>query len=387
MSKINVFILGSTGSIGTQTLDIIRANPDRFCVTGLTANNNASLLAEQINEFKPADAILVNEKARAGLKSNISHAQTKLHFGYDSITELVASSSYDVLMNALVGFSGFRPSVIALNRGKKVALANKESLVVGGELLQKYTKEGIKNLIPVDSEHSAILQCLIGEENNPIEKLIITASGGPFRNASAERLKSVQVEDALRHPNWSMGAKITIDSATMMNKGLEIIEAYWLYHLPLERIEPVIHPQSIIHSMVTFTDGSTKAQMGHPDMKVPIQYALTWPDRIYLDTPRMDFSQLRDLTFEPVNYDRFPCLRLALQSIEQGGYAPAILNAANEVAVYRFLDRNIPYLGIPEIVESALESVDSSETLSVESLLAIDERTRAFSASYTCRLG
>ncbi|MCH8556501.1 MAG: 1-deoxy-D-xylulose-5-phosphate reductoisomerase [Balneolia bacterium] len=381
MECINVLLLGSTGSIGTQTLDIIRANPGKFRVTGITANSNVKLLAEQIKAFNPEFAIIADESKFSELKGLVSGTETELSCGYDEIITRCIDAQYDVLLNALVGFAGFVPTVKALQSGKKVALANKESLVVGGELLKSYTEDGIKNLIPVDSEHSAILQCLIGEEHNPIEKLLITASGGPFRTTPIEEMKNITVEKALKHPNWSMGAKITIDSATMMNKGLEIIEAYWLYNLPVENIEAVIHPQSIIHSMVTFRDGSTKAQMGYPDMKVPIQYALTWPDRIPLDTPRMDFSQLRELTFSEVDFGRFPCLKLALDSISDGGFAPAVLNAANEIAVHRFLNKDIPYIHIPVIVEKSLEAVQSSDQITVASLMDADSETRSFASS------
>ncbi|MCC5933971.1 MAG: 1-deoxy-D-xylulose-5-phosphate reductoisomerase [Balneolales bacterium] len=380
MSSINVLLLGSTGSIGTQTLDIIRDNPDRFTVAGLTANSNCTLLAEQIAAFRPPVAVIANEDKREELLQKLGNRapETKILAGYDEVVNLCRDHAYDVLLNALVGFAGFMPTVEALESGRKVALANKESLVVGGELLQRYTRKGISRLIPVDSEHSAILQCLIGEEGNPVEKLLITASGGPFRTLPLDQMASITPERALKHPNWAMGAKITIDSATMMNKGLEIIEAYWLYHLPINQIEAVIHPQSIIHSMVTFQDGSTKAQLGYPDMKVPIQYALTWPGRIPLDTPRMDFSTLRELTFEEVSFERYPCLKLALDAIETGGFAPAVLNAANEIAVYRFLNREIPYIGISEIVSRALDYIQPDSALSLESLKSVDAQARQF---------
>ena len=383
MPPIKVLLLGSTGSIGTQTLHIIRSNPDRFTVAGLTANSNCTLLAEQIAAFRPETAVIASEEKRGELLEKLGNRspETRILTGYEAVVALCRDLSYDVLLNALVGFAGFMPTVEALESGRKVALANKESLVVGGELLQKYTREGISRLIPVDSEHSAILQCLIGEEGNAIEKLLITASGGPFRTLPLDQMADITPERALKHPNWAMGAKITIDSATMMNKGLEIIEAYWLYHLPIQQIESVIHPQSIIHSMVTFEDGSTKAQLGYPDMKVPIQYALTWPARIPLDTPRMDFSTLRELTFEEVNFERYPCLKLALNAIAAGGFAPAVLNAANEIAVYRFLKREIPYIGIPKIVSKALEAIQPNAAISLDSLKAADAETRRFSES------
>lgn len=381
MNTTNILILGSTGSIGGQALDIVRNNPGKFSVFGLTAHSNVDKLARQVNEFRPEYAVLADESLAGQLREKTSGSGTRLLFGSEPIAQLVSEAKVDVVLNSLVGFCGFEPTHNALKAGKKVALANKESLVVGGELLREYTENGIRKLIPVDSEHSAILQCLIGEEGNPIEKLIITASGGPFRTFTRKQMESVTIGDALNHPNWSMGSKITIDSATMMNKGLEIIEAYWLYHLPLSKIEAVVHPQSIIHSMVTFEDGSTKAQMGHPDMKVPIQYALTWPERIPLDTPRMDFSKLRELTFEPVDFERFPCLKLAIDAIDAGGFHPTVLNAANEVAVDRFLRGEIPYIGISAIVEKALENIHSSEPISVGSLKHTDQVTREFAAT------
>lgn len=381
MNPKTIFLLGSTGSIGTQTLEIVRANPNKFNVFGLTANTNARLLANQIREFKPKVAVLADTTQEQLLRNLVGETETILFFGISSVRELIQDSSYDIVLNSLVGFSGFIPTVEALKAGKTVALANKESLVVGGELLKSHLSGTTKKLLPVDSEHSALLQCLIGEEQNEIEKMLITASGGPFRTYTKQQMSEITVEQALNHPNWSMGSKITIDSATMMNKGLEIIEAYWLFDLPLEKIVPVIHPQSIIHSMVTFTDGSTKAQMGYPDMKVPIQYALTWPNRLPLETPRMDFNKLRELTFEPVDFERFPCLKLAMDAISEGGYAPAVLNASNEVAVERFLAGEIPYITISEIVEKSLENIHCSEILSVETLTQIDNDAREFAGN------
>lgn len=381
MNPKTIFLLGSTGSIGTQTLEIVRANPNKFNVFGLTANTNARLLANQIREFKPKVAVLADTTQEQILRNLVGETETILFFGISSVRELIQDSSYDIVLNSLVGFSGFIPTVEALKAGKTVALANKESLVVGGELLKSHLSGTTKKLLPVDSEHSALLQCLIGEEQNEIEKMLITASGGPFRTYTKQQMSEITVEQALNHPNWSMGSKITIDSATMMNKGLEIIEAYWLFDLPLEKIVPVIHPQSIIHSMVTFTDGSTKAQMGYPDMKVPIQYALTWPNRLPLETPRMDFNKLRELTFEPVDFERFPCLKLAMDAISEGGYAPAVLNASNEVAVERFLAGEIPYITISEIVEKSLENIHCSEILSVETLTQIDNDAREFAGN------
>lgn len=379
----SVFILGSTGSIGTQTLEVIKGNPDKLTVFGLTANKNWKLLAKQIREFSPKVAVLVDSTHAKDLQEATRGTETMLYFGEGHIVELVADNQVDVVMNSLVGFSGFMPTYHALKNGKRVALANKESLVVGGELLQNYIGFDNPKLFPVDSEHSAILQCLVGESFHEIEKIIITASGGPFRDYTAEQLHTVTVESALKHPNWEMGAKITIDSATMMNKGLEVIEAAWLFGLPLDKIEAVIHPQSIIHSMVTFVDGSTKAQLGLPDMKVPIQYALTYPTRWEADSPRLDWTESQNWTFRPINENLYPCFRHALDAFRSGGYGPAVLNAANEVAVERFLNKEIPYIGIPLIVEKSLENIRHSAELSVESIIEVDRKTRNFATTLT----
>ncbi len=377
-SQRKLLILGSTGSIGTQALEIVRHNPDELSVTGLSANTNWQLLARQINEFKPSYAFIKDAQLLPDLRSAVSHNQTRILTDQNELLELVKNGAYDVLLNALVGFAGFIPTVEALKSDKKVALANKESLVVGGELLREYCQRDHRRLIPVDSEHSAILQCLTGEQDDTIEKLIITASGGPFRELDPARMKDIKVEDALNHPNWDMGAKITIDSATMMNKGLEVIEAHWLFDLPLDKIEAVIHPQSIIHSMVTFIDGSTKAQLGLPDMKVPIQYAITYPERWSLETPRMDWGVQQQLTFTPVDHKRFPCYKLALDAISEGGYAPTVLNAANEVAVERFLNKEIRYDHIAVVVEKSLEGISPGSPITVGALHEADTETRNF---------
>jgi len=378
VNKQSLLILGSTGSIGTQTLDIVREHPDILEVFAITAYTNWETLAKQINEFRPAYALLVDETHFSQLRDAVTHTDTELLRGMGKMDSLATAEEVDTVINSLVGFSGFRPSIAALSAGKKVALANKESLVVGGALLAPYLNGNYDRLIPIDSEHSAILQCLVGEELRNIEKLIITASGGPFRTWSKKQLRQVTVRDALKHPNWDMGAKITIDSATMMNKGLEVIEAHWLFGLPLDRIEAVVHPQSIVHSMVLFHDGSIKAQMGLPDMRLPIQYALSFPDRWPLPSRQIDWSQAQQLTFEPVDLERFPCFDLALQSIDAGGYAPAILNASNEVAVERFLKEEISYIQISEIVEKSLSHIRNTDTLSVESLEAVDREARAY---------
>ena len=380
MKKQKLAILGSTGSIGTQVLEIVRQHPDKFEVAVLTANTNVDLLAEQVNEFKPGYASISKEILFKNLKEQV-RVSTELSSGYKSLTELVILPEVDTVVNSLVGFAGFAPTYEAVLAGKKIALANKESLVVGGEILFKAMEHSGASLIPVDSEHSAMLQCIVGEPVDKIEKIIITASGGPFREFSSEQMRNVTVKQALKHPNWDMGAKITIDSSTMMNKGLEIIEAHWLFNLPVSRIEPVIHPQSIIHSIVTYVDGSSKAQLGLPDMKVPIIYALSYPDRLPLATPRINWSKAQELTFMPVDYARFPCVKLAMDSIEMGSVAPAILNAANEVAVQRFLNEEISYIDIPKIVSKSLDKLANGHNITIETLKEIDTETRAFAST------
>lgn len=379
LTKQKLAILGSTGSIGTQALDIVREHPDKFEVVALSANSSWELLARQIEEFSPAYALIGNEKYYQPLKEHSGNAE--IISGYERLPELASMPEIRTVLNALVGFAGFESTLAAVKAGKKVALANKESLVTGGALIYEALEQSDAELIPVDSEHSAMLQCLTGENMSDIEKIIITASGGPFREYTLEQMKQVTVEQALDHPNWDMGAKITIDSSTMMNKGLEIIEAHWLFDISVEKIEPVVHPQSIIHSMVTFTDGSSKAQLGVPDMKVPIIYALSYPGRFPLSSPRIDWGRVQQWDFEPADYKRFPCLRLAMQSIEQGGYAPAILNAANEVAVARFLNEEISYIDIPVVVEKSLEKIDASGVLNTETLKSKDKETRTFASS------
>ncbi|MEQ8525497.1 1-deoxy-D-xylulose-5-phosphate reductoisomerase [Gracilimonas sp.] len=379
MNKQKLAILGSTGSIGTQALEIVRQHPDKFEIVALTANSNWELLAEQVKEFRPKYTLISDEDHYQDFKKTVSDAEVLT--GAENLPAIASLEEVDTVLNSLVGFAGFESTLEAIRSGKKVALANKESLVVGGELIIAELKKSDAELIPVDSEHSAMLQCLVGESMDDIEKIIITASGGPFRELSKEQMQKVTVEQALDHPNWSMGAKITIDSSTMMNKGLEIIEAHWLFDIPVDKIEPVIHPQSIIHSMITFTDGSSKAQLGLPDMKVPIIYALSYPERLPLDTPRMNWKEVQNLTFEPVDFDKFPCVKLAMDSITKGGYAPAVLNAANEVAVERFLNKEIGYIHIPEIVKESLANIELNDSLNTETLKEIDKETRKFAHS------
>ena len=379
MNKQKLAILGATGSIGTQVLEVVRQHPDKFEIVALTANGNWELLADQVNEFDPEIALICNDDHYSDFKKSVS-VDCEILSGIENLSVIATHPKADTVLNSLVGFAGFIPTIEALKVGKKVALANKESLVVGGELIRELLDTYSGTLIPVDSEHSAMLQSIVGEKPENIEKIIITASGGPFRDFNKEQMQKVTLEQALDHPNWDMGAKITIDSATMMNKGLEIIEAKWLFDIPVSKIEPVIHPQSIIHSIVTFVDGSSKAQLGPPDMKVPIIYALTYPDRLELETTRIDWSQAQELTFLPVDYEKFPCLKLAINSIEQGGVAPTVLNAANEVAVKRFLNKEINYIGIPKIVEECLNKIGLSHHVEIDSLIEIDKETRKLAA-------
>jgi 1-deoxy-D-xylulose-5-phosphate reductoisomerase len=374
-------ILGSTGSIGTQALEIVHEKPELFRITALSANRNYTLLAEQVNKFKPSFVVLCDEARKSDFERLLTHRPDHILYGNQALEELTLENDYDLLLNSLVGFAGFMSTYAALKNNKRVALANKESLVVGGEILSKLNAFKNGNLIPVDSEHSAMLQALVGENRSDIQKVIITASGGPFRTFTAEQMKNVTVEDALNHPNWDMGAKITIDSSTMMNKGLEIIEAKWLFGLPIDLIEPIIHPQSIIHSIIEFVDGSSKAQLGPPDMKVPILYALTYPSRIRYPNKTLDYSRSFKMDFEPVDYNRFPCVKLAIDALREGGGKPAVLNAANEIAVERFLNREIRYIDIPKIIESSLKNVTTHKDLTPSTLQDIDKETRFFANS------
>lgn len=381
MNHQRICILGSTGSIGTQTLEIIRRNPDQFSLQSISAYRNWKTLAAQIQEFKPKKALIRDAEAYIKLKEVVGHTSTELICGFEHCVDLVIDDNVDVVLNALVGAAGFIPTYKAIQYGKKVALANKESLVAGGEIITKLLDEVNGVLLPVDSEHSAIFQSLQGEPYHRIEKLILTASGGPFRDFPIDRFSEITVEQALKHPNWDMGAKITIDSSTMMNKGLELIEAQWLFRIESDKVDAVIHPQSMIHSLVTFVDGSTKAQLGPPDMMVPIQYALSYPDRWESDFPRVDWTKAQQWEFRPVDYHRYPCLKLAKEAMHAGGYAPTVLNASNEIAVQRFLNREIPYIHISKIVEKSLEKVQSSEIMSVDRILAIDEESRKVARS------
>lgn len=378
LSPQNLAILGSTGSIGTQALELAENKPSLFNISALTANKNYKLLAKQANQFKPDQIVLCDSTKKTEFERLLTYKPSSILYGNKALEEVTTENNYDLLLNSLVGFAGFMSTYTALKLNKRVALANKESLVVGGEILSKMQsfKEG--KLIPVDSEHSAMLQSLVGENRETIKRIIITASGGPFLKYSIDQMKEIEVEDALKHPNWDMGAKITIDSSTMMNKGLEIIEAKWLFNLPIASITPVIHPQSIIHSIVEFTDGSSKAQLGLPDMKVPILYALTYPFRIDYPNPVLDYTKAFKMDFEPVDFKRFPCVRLAMESSEEGGGKPTVLNAANEIAVERFLKKEIRYIDIPKIIELSLNNVVTSSELNPQYLQEVDNETREY---------
>lgn len=353
-NKKRLAILGATGSIGTQALEVIRQNPDLFETEVLTANSNAELLIAQAREFKPNVVVIANEAYYAEVKDALDPLDVKVYAGLDAIRQVVVMGSVDMVLTAMVGFAGLAPTVAAIQAGKPIALANKETLVVAGQMIMKMAAEAGVPVIPVDSEHSAIFQCLVGEALNPIEKVILTASGGPFRQLSAEAIREVTLQQALNHPNWCMGNKITIDSATLMNKGLEAIEARWLFGIQPDQVEVIIHPQSIIHSMVGFQDGSIKAQMGLPDMKLPIQYALAFPERIASDSPRLNFMDFPELTFEPPDLVRFPNLRIAFECMKQGGNLPCTMNAANEIAVEAFLQEKIGFTDITRVIEKTI---------------------------------
>jgi len=355
--KKHIAIIGSTGSIGTQTLDVIRANKDIFEAEILTAQNNADLLIEQALEFKPNAVVITNKLFYSKVVDALKNTDIKVFAGEDALNQIVEFENIDVVLLALVGYAGLKPAINAIKAKKNIALANKETLVVAGQIVVEEALANNVRIYPVDSEHSAIFQCLVGEFNNPVEKIYLTASGGPFRGKDATFLKNIKKEEALKHPNWSMGNKITIDSATLMNKGLEVIEAKWLFDLKPKQIDVIVHPQSIIHSMVQFADGSIKAQMGLPDMKLPIVYALSFPNRIHTDFKRFNFSEYPSFTFEKPNTDIFKCLPLAYWALEKGGNMPCILNAANEVVVEAFLKDKVGFMQIPDIIEKCMNTV------------------------------
>ena len=376
----HIAILGATGSIGQSSLEVIKNFPDRFRVTYLTANKNIDLLQRQIAEFKPNGVVVLDEGNASVIKRLVSGSVEVLS-GKEGLEEIVSRDDVDTVISSLVGFAGLKPTIAAIRHRKKIALANKETLVAAGELITGLLKEYNVRLIPIDSEHSAILQCLAGEDPARVAKLILTASGGPFLHTPKEAFSSITVEQALAHPNWKMGRKITIDSATLMNKGLEVIEARWLFGLPAHKIDTVIHPQSIIHSMVEFVDGSIKAQMGVPDMKIPIQYALTYPDRSPMNGARVNFPKLQSMTFFEPDKEKFRCLQLAYRALELGGTAPAVLNAANEIAVSAFLDRKISFDRIPEILEETLNHHQVRPSPELEHIIEADGQARVFAGT------
>ncbi|MBU3596211.1 1-deoxy-D-xylulose-5-phosphate reductoisomerase [Polynucleobacter sp. 86C-FISCH] len=384
MSVKQVAILGSTGSIGVNTLDVIRAHPDRFNVVALTAAKQVDLLAQQCAEFKPAIAVVSDADGAARLSKLLLEKKinTQVLYGPEALVSAVTDSHCDTVMAAIVGAAGLVPALAAAKAGKRVLLANKEALVMSGDLFMHAMKEGGGALLPIDSEHNAIFQCLpeqFSKESNPrhgVEELWLTASGGPFRNTPLDQLASITPEQACAHPNWVMGRKISVDSATMMNKGLEVIEAFWLFGLPLEKIKVLIHPQSVVHSMVRYRDGSVLAQLGQPDMRTPIAYGLAWPERIDAGVAPLSLTKLASLSFAEPELARFPCLSLAFAAAKVGGTAPAVLNAANEIAVAAFLDEGLPYLQIPTVVESVLNAIPASSANSLELILSIDARAR-----------
>ncbi len=374
--KKQIAILGSTGSIGTQALEVIAANEDLYEVYALTANNRVEQLIEQARKFQPEAVVIANEEKYSELKSALEDLPIKVYAGAEAVSQIVESQPIDIVLTAMVGYSGLKPTINAIKAKKKIALANKETLVVAGELINDLAIQYNTPILPVDSEHSAVYQCLAGEIGNPIEKIILTASGGPFRNCSMEELSKVTKEQALRHPNWDMGAKITIDSASMMNKGFEVIEAKWLFGVKPAQIEVVVHPQSVIHSMVQFEDGAIKAQLGMPDMRLPIQYAFSYPDRISSNFDRLDFTKCTTLTFEQPDTDRFRNLALAYEALSRGGNMPCILNAANEVVVAAFLEDRIGFMDMSRIIEKTMEKVHFVQLPAYDDYVATDSEAR-----------
>lgn len=373
--KKKIAILGSTGSIGTQALDIIHANPDRYEAYVLTANRQAKLLIEQARKFQPAQVVIADEGKYEEVRDALADLPIQVYAGQDALCQVAANGEVDIVLTALVGFAGLRPTVAAIKAGKQIALANKETLVVAGELVTQLAMEHRAAILPVDSEHSAIFQSLMGEMSD-IEKIILTASGGPFRTMSKEQLETVTPEQALKHPNWDMGAKITIDSATMMNKGFEVIEAKWLFGVEADRIQVVVHPQSIIHSAVAFRDGAVKAQLGQPDMRVPIQLAFSYPERLQSDFPRLDWYNMPNLTFEEPNLEKFPCLRLAFEAISRGGTLPCVVNAANEVVNLAFREGRCRFLQMADVIFQTMQRTTFIAQPSLDDYFAIDTEAR-----------
>lgn len=381
MSVKRIAIFGSTGSIGTQCLDVIAANPSLFSAEILTAQNNDELLIQQALQFNPNIVVIGDEKKYQKVKDALASTNVKVFAGEAAIEEAACMDCYDMMLAAIVGYAGLKPTLKAIENGKPIALANKETLVVAGEIVMQKAIEKRIPIIPVDSEHSAIFQCLVGEGRNKIEKIVLTASGGPFRGRKPNFLVNVKRDHALQHPNWSMGAKISIDSATLMNKGLEMIEAKWLFNLHPDQIQVVVHPQSIIHSMVVFEDGSVKAQMGLPDMKLPIQYAMAFPQRLKSNFPRYDFRKPDTLTFEEPDLKTFRSLALAIDVLHKGGNMPCVLNAANEIAVYAFLRNRVGFLDMTEMVERTINKIPFIENPTLEDLYESDGEARNFAAT------
>lgn len=374
--------MGSTGSIGTQTLEVIEAYPDRFCVEVLTANRNVELLVRQALKFKPNMVVIADEAGYPQLKEALKKEDIKVYAGAEALAQVVTAGTVDVVVTATVGYSGLLPTVNAVKAGKIIALANKETLVVAGALVNELVARYHSAIIPVDSEHSAIFQCLCGEGNNPVEKLLLTASGGPFRGKNYNDLQRVTPAEALKHPNWNMGAKVTVDSASLMNKGFEVMEARWLFGIDARQIEVLVHPQSIVHSMVQFADGSVKAQLGVPDMRLPIQYALTYPDRLKSDFGRVDFAASRTLTFEEPDRKTFRNLELAYQAMTRGGNMPCILNAANEVAVNAFLHEKLSFTGMSDLIEYAMDKSNFVGQPVLEDYVETDREVRILSEEW-----
>lgn len=373
MDKKRIVLLGSTGSIGTQTLEVVNKYSDRLTVAALAAGTNVSLMEEQVRKFKPALAVMWSEEAAADLKARIADTETKVASGMEGLIEAATLEESDVVLTAVVGMIGIRPTIAAIEAGKDIALANKETLVCAGHIIMPLAeKKGVK-ILPVDSEHSAIFQSLNGERHNKIAKILLTASGGPFRGMTTEQLRTKTVEDALKHPNWSMGRKITVDSASLVNKGLEVMEAGWLFNVPVSKIQVVVHPQSILHSAVEFEDGAVIGQMGTPDMKLPIQYALFYPDRLPMGGKKLDLFSIADMTFEKPDPEVFRGLKLALKAAEIGGSMPTVFNAANELAVARFLDKKIGFLDIYETIEKAMDAHKTIADPTVEEILASEK--------------
>ena len=376
--KKRISILGSTGSIGVNTLNVIKNISKEYKVIYLTGNTNSDLMIEQCREFNPQSIVMINEEAAEKVKKELVSDEIEVLSGRNNLIEIAKNESIDLVLNALVGSPGMEPTLEALKAGVDVALSNKESLVVAGDIITNAMKTSGAKLFPVDSEHSAIWQCLVGESMKDIDKIILTGSGGPFRQRPIETFDEITVSESLNHPNWDMGKKITIDSATMMNKGLEVIEAYWLFDMQIPQIDIIVHPQSIIHSMIEFKDGSIKAQLGVPDMKVPIQYALTYPNHLSAPWERLDFTKLGDLSFQTPDFERFPCIKLAYKALEKMGTTPAILNMANDYCVYKFLDEKIKFTDIPVIIESAMNNHQWTENPNLDYLKELDFWTESF---------